>query len=106
MKIIAKRNIRMRGQAFIIFKDINSAMEARRNFNGRELYGKTMVRVISTREYNLPKKSQMLLPNLMVPSKSDKNQKITINLNSKRSLYIVPSKSEHASNAKKTSSKN
>jgi hypothetical protein len=35
MKIIAKRNIRMRGQAFIIFKDINSAMEAKRRINGK-----------------------------------------------------------------------
>ena len=35
MKIIAKKNIRMRGQAFIIFKDINSAMEARRRYNGK-----------------------------------------------------------------------
>lgn len=78
MKIIAKRNIRMRGQAFVIFKDLNSAMEARRNFNGRELYGKTMVRLISTREYNLLRKSQMLSPNLMAPSRSDKNLRTTI----------------------------
>jgi RNA recognition motif-containing protein len=33
----------MRGQAFVVFKDINSAMEARRAVNGREFYGKTMV---------------------------------------------------------------
>lgn len=33
----------MRGQAFLIFRDINSAMEAKRRNNGRELYGKTMV---------------------------------------------------------------
>ena len=32
----------MRGQAFVVFKDINSAMEARRAVNGREFYGKTM----------------------------------------------------------------
>lgn len=33
----------MRGQAFIIYKDINSAMEARRKLNNSTLYGKTMV---------------------------------------------------------------
>ena len=43
LDIVAKKNIRMRGQAFLIFKDINSAMEARRKVNGHELYGKTMV---------------------------------------------------------------
>jgi RNA recognition motif-containing protein len=35
MKIVAKRNIRMRGQAFIVFKDINSAMEAKRRNHGK-----------------------------------------------------------------------
>lgn len=49
-QIIAKRNIRMRGQAFIVFRDINSAMEAKRRVNGRTLYGKTMVRGVSARE--------------------------------------------------------
>jgi RNA recognition motif-containing protein len=43
LDIVAKKNIRMRGQAFVIFKDINSAMEAKRTLNGREFYGKTMV---------------------------------------------------------------
>ena len=33
-QIIAKKNIRMRGQAFVIYKDINSAMEAKRKLNG------------------------------------------------------------------------
>jgi RNA recognition motif-containing protein len=33
----------MRGQAFVVFKDINSAMEARRRNTGKELYNKTMV---------------------------------------------------------------
>lgn len=102
MKIIAKRNIRMRGQAFLIFKDINSAMEARRNFNGRELYGKTMVRVLSTREYNLLRKSQMSSQNLTAPFKSGKNLRTTINSNSKKNLYIVLSRSKHASNVKRT----
>lgn len=33
----------MRGQAFVIFKDINSAMEAKRKTHAKELYGKTLV---------------------------------------------------------------
>jgi len=40
--IIGKKNIRMRGQAFVIFKDINSAIEARHKLNGREIFKKTM----------------------------------------------------------------
>lgn len=36
----------MRGQAFVIYKDINSAMEAKRKLNGNALYGKTMVNFI------------------------------------------------------------
>jgi hypothetical protein len=33
----------MRGQAFIIFKDINSAMEAKRKLQSKELFGKKLV---------------------------------------------------------------
>lgn len=53
----------MRGQAFIIFRDINSAMEARRRMNGQTMYGKTMVSVPTARESNLPGRNQILLPN-------------------------------------------
>lgn len=35
VKIVAKKNIRMRGQAFIIYRDINSAMEAKRKLHGK-----------------------------------------------------------------------
>lgn len=35
VKIVAKKNIRMRGQAFIIYSDINSAMEAKRKLHGK-----------------------------------------------------------------------
>ena len=38
----------MRGQAFVIFKDINSAMEIKRRYNGKELYNKTMVSLAIT----------------------------------------------------------
>ena len=105
-KIIAKRNIRMRGQAFLIFKDINSAMEARRNFNGRELYGKTMVRVNSTRKYNLLRRSLTSLLNSMALSRSGRSLRTTSKSNFRRSLSTVPSKSRHAWSGRRTSSKN
>ena len=35
VKIVAKKNIRMRGHAFIIYRDINSAMEAKRKLHGK-----------------------------------------------------------------------
>lgn len=38
----------MRGQAFIIYRDINSAMEAKRKLHGKELYGKTIVIIYLT----------------------------------------------------------
>jgi hypothetical protein len=61
----------MRGQAFIIYKDINSAMEARRKLNSTTLYGKTMVIFYSFiyREYNSLNKNQTLLQKSMVHSK-------------------------------------
>lgn len=40
IEIIAKRNIKMRGQAFIIFTEIYSAHKARETLNGIELFGK------------------------------------------------------------------
>ena len=45
----------MRGQAFLIFRDINSAMEAKRRNNGRELYGKTMVKSTHTQKIQFAK---------------------------------------------------
>jgi RNA recognition motif-containing protein len=41
--VIAKKNIRMRGQAFIIFESIDSAKEALQEMQGVEFYGKNMV---------------------------------------------------------------
>lgn len=40
MEIIAKRRLKMKGQAFIIFKTIEQALEAFKNLNGAILYGK------------------------------------------------------------------
>lgn len=41
--IIAHHNIRMRGQAFVSFSDIESANEARKDVNEFPLYGKSIV---------------------------------------------------------------
>ena len=43
LDIIAKRNIKMKGQAFIIFSDLNAANKAKEALNGVELFGKPMV---------------------------------------------------------------
>ncbi|EGR29728.1 u1 small nuclear ribonucleoprotein a, putative [Ichthyophthirius multifiliis] len=42
IQIKAKRNIKMRGQAFITFQDIPTAEKALENCQGRKLYGKQM----------------------------------------------------------------
>ena len=56
ISIIAKKNIKMRGQAFIIFKDINSAKNAKLSLNhsiflGKELninYSKNPSKILSS----------------------------------------------------------
>jgi RNA recognition motif-containing protein len=66
----------MRGQAFVIYRDINSAMEAKRKLNSKELYGKTMVILLAIfSAVILHVKSLMSFPKLMALSKSDKNLK-------------------------------
>jgi hypothetical protein len=68
----------MRGQAFVIYRDINSAMEAKRKLNAKELYGKTMVHILPMFSAAiLHAKSLMSSPKSMAPSKSDKNPKTT-----------------------------
>ncbi len=67
----------MRGQAFVIYRDINSAMEAKRKLNSKELYGKTMViLLVILSAAILHVKSLMSSPKLTAPSRSDKNLKI------------------------------
>ena len=79
----------MRGQAFIIFRDINSAMEAKRRNHGRELYGKTMVSFTTTRKYTLLRINQMSLLRLMAPSSSGKKIKMTSKSNSNKNSFIA-----------------
>eukprot|EP00002_Diphylleia_rotans_P027775 TRINITY_DN557_c0_g4_i1.p1 TRINITY_DN557_c0_g4~~TRINITY_DN557_c0_g4_i1.p1 ORF type:complete len:231 (+),score=57.13 TRINITY_DN557_c0_g4_i1:49-741(+) len=42
MEIVALKTLKMRGQAFIVFKEINSATTALKNLNGFPFYGKEM----------------------------------------------------------------
>ena len=44
LPITAHRNVRMRGQAFISFGDLENANKARKEVNEFPLYGKPMVR--------------------------------------------------------------
>ena len=43
LEIVAAKNLRARGQAFVVFKDINSASNALRSMQGFPFYEKPMV---------------------------------------------------------------
>lgn len=43
IQIICKRNNKMRGQAFVVFKEVGEAAAAKNNLNGYPIFGKTMV---------------------------------------------------------------
>ena len=43
LQIVVKRSDRMRGQAFVVFKEIGEATAARNNLNGYPVFGKPMV---------------------------------------------------------------
>lgn len=45
LSIVAHRNLRMRGQAFVSFPDVAAASKAKHEVNGFPLYGKSMVRL-------------------------------------------------------------
>lgn len=95
-QIIAKRNIRMRGQAFLIFRDINSAMEAKRRNHGRELYGKTMVGGDPLRKFSSQGRNLTSLPRSTAPSSSERRTKMIFRWNSRKSLS-----SGHSSSARR-----
>ena len=44
LSIVAHKNLRMRGQAFVSFQDVATASKAKHEVNGFPLYGKSMVR--------------------------------------------------------------
>jgi U2 small nuclear ribonucleoprotein B'' len=45
LDVVAHKNLRMRGQAFVSFPDAELAAKARREVNAFPLYGKPMVRL-------------------------------------------------------------
>ena len=47
LEIVALKNLKMRGQAFVVFKDISSATNALRSMQGFPFYEKPMVSVVS-----------------------------------------------------------
>ena len=46
LEIVAGKSLKARGQAFVVFKDINSASNALRSMQGFPFYEKPMVRLI------------------------------------------------------------
>ncbi|EEC08680.1 U1 small nuclear ribonucleoprotein A, putative [Ixodes scapularis] len=46
LDIVALKTLKMRGQAFVVFKDLNSATNALRSMQGFPFYDKPMVSVI------------------------------------------------------------
>ena len=43
VQIVCKRNDKMRGQAFVVFKEVAEAAAAKNNLNGYPIFGKPMV---------------------------------------------------------------
>ena len=44
LDIVALRNVKMRGQAFVVFRDVSSATNAKQSMQGFPFYDKAMVR--------------------------------------------------------------
>ena len=53
LEIIAHKNLRMRGQAFVVFLDISAAVNALRAMHGISFYGKTMIMGFSVKDSNV-----------------------------------------------------
>jgi len=53
LEIVALKTLKMRGQAFVIFKDINSATNALRSMQGFPFYDKPMVEMNSVIYFRL-----------------------------------------------------
>ena len=53
LEIVAAKNLKARGQAFIVFKDINSASNALRSMQGFPFYEKPMVWSISCKRQSI-----------------------------------------------------
>lgn len=53
LQVVAKRSERMRGQAFVVFKEVSEATTAKNNLNGYPIFGKPMVDLELTLENTL-----------------------------------------------------
>lgn len=53
VQIVCKRNHKMRGQAFVVFKDVGEATAAKNNLNGYPIFGKPMVDIDPNLEHQL-----------------------------------------------------
>ena len=42
LQIVVKRSNKMRGQAFVVFKEVGEATSAKNNLNGYRIFGKPM----------------------------------------------------------------
>ncbi len=42
MQIVCKKNNKMRGQAFVVFKEVNEAVMAKNSLSGFPIFGKNM----------------------------------------------------------------
>ena len=51
LDIVAMKTLKMRGQAFVIFKDISSATNAMRSMQGFPFYDKPMVCILYSRTF-------------------------------------------------------
>lgn len=50
LQIVTKRNDKLRGQAFVVFREVAEATAARNNLNGYPIFGKPMVDIELTLE--------------------------------------------------------
>ena len=50
LQIVVKKSNKMRGQAFVVFKEVAEATSAKNNLNGYRIFGKTMVHVLLCRK--------------------------------------------------------
>lgn len=58
LQVVAKRNDRMRGQAFVVFREVGEATAAKNNLNGYPIFGKPMVDLELTLENTLRGQTQ------------------------------------------------
>jgi hypothetical protein len=58
VQIVCKRNDRMRGQAFVVFKEVGEATAAKNNLSGYPIFGKPMVDIALIVENPLRRQTQ------------------------------------------------